>query len=292
MAVELRLADEVALVQRGLDPAADQQADMPKLVCDGAQGCRYEGLPAREEKKPLPMFPSLVPGIDMSQLKKLMEKPDLSRLAAEAAKLMPKAAPSAQQMPDFSKIMQEVAKHIPKPAPNAQQTPVQMPDFSQIAKGLAALAPAAGGKSPQAPPAFQMPDLSKIGKELAKLHIPGVSALQVSASSSDEAEVAHFIPDNKQVCCEGPLEYLKEKLPKLKVSPLEAAYGSAEVVSGSCASAGYNEGPKEDKCFPKMSIHFSKEHAFNMFSEIMTIAKYGKKHGGQAVSAGMKELCA
>mmetsp|Transcript_5258 Transcript_5258/g.10704 ORF Transcript_5258/g.10704 Transcript_5258/m.10704 type:complete len:153 (+) Transcript_5258:2-460(+) len=111
--------------------------------------------------------------------------------------------------------------------------------------------------------------------------------------ASDEAEVAHFIPDNKQVCAEGPLEYLQAKLPKLKVSPLAAAYANSEVVSGSCASVGYNDGkPKDDKCFPQMTIHFSKEHAFNPFSEIMTIAKYGRAHGGPAVSAGMKDVCA
>jgi len=225
-----------------------------QLICDDKEGCRYTGVTQPPPKNPPPMLPQK----SIDDLVKLANK-------AMAAPPAPKANPHAN--PNLADLMKNL-----KP-PNMQQMP-QMPWAQQQAP-----------KAPQLSQMPQLPQMPDLGKWLQGL------APSTPAPSSGEP-LAHFVPDNKMCCVQGPVEYVRGKLAKIKASPIGAGYLAAELVDGPCTSQGYDQGPNKESCFPQATLWLSKDHAIDPTSELKLVAAYALQHGLASAGKGAKEMCA
>mmetsp|Transcript_27518 Transcript_27518/g.62625 ORF Transcript_27518/g.62625 Transcript_27518/m.62625 type:complete len:97 (+) Transcript_27518:1-291(+) len=92
-------------------------------------------------------------------------------------------------------------------------------------------------------------------------------------------------------CVQGPAEYIKEKLQRLKVSPIGAGYVAATTVDGPCTDKGYDQGPNKESCFPQATLWMSKDHPIDPTSELKLVTAYAFQHGLGSIAEGMKNLC-
>uniref|UniRef100_A0A7S1S8Y2 Uncharacterized protein n=1 Tax=Alexandrium catenella TaxID=2925 RepID=A0A7S1S8Y2_ALECA len=227
-----------------------------QLICDDKEGCRYTGVTQPPPKNPPPMLPQQ--GID--QLVALANKAAVGLMAKPAPKANPLANPNMADLVKNFKL------------PNMQQMP-QLPQM-----------PWTQQQTPRAPQAPQMPQMPDLGKWLQGL------APSTPAPSSDEP-LAHFVPDNKMCCVEGPSDYIREKVEKIKSSPLGAGYQTTAALNGPCTSKGYDQGPSPEMCFPKAKVWMSRLHPIDPTSEPRLFADYAATHGWMAIPAGVMELC-
>eukprot|EP00413_Alexandrium_margalefii_P045580 CAMPEP_0204590724 /NCGR_PEP_ID=MMETSP0661-20131031/49946_1 /ASSEMBLY_ACC=CAM_ASM_000606 /TAXON_ID=109239 /ORGANISM="Alexandrium margalefi, Strain AMGDE01CS-322" /LENGTH=380 /DNA_ID=CAMNT_0051600779 /DNA_START=64 /DNA_END=1204 /DNA_ORIENTATION=- len=301
------LADEVSLVQRvssrdqpavfegeGFQLLCDplhgcryhlQTSSTPapyQLICDDAAGCRYTGVTA-----PPPDAPGLFQGPDEKMVKSVLygmykaahpKKPALNPMPLMA--MAGAAAMAAMPKPGQAPQLPNISKYIPTfPLPDSKQVAKWMNEYKGADHGDLLKPTATGIKY-----LLEMLAPPKSGQ--------AAPAAEPAHQPSTDEPVAHFVPDNKMCCVQGPSEYIRAKLAKLKASPLGRGYLSTTAVDGTCASQGYTTGPSPEKCFPKASLFLNlAEHPMDPTSEPRLLAEYGMAHGFAAIGKGMAELC-
>lgn len=289
--------DEVVLLQsaKRQDPAGEQPFE---LICDPLQGCHY-----LVHSSPTPVPYQLV-----------CDEKEGCKYTGVASPPKPAAPSSPFQTPDTGALlvlMATLANQAKQHLPAMPQTPPQMPQVPQLAAHLPQL-PQLPQHLPQHQPGLPGPNGEQLaqwareyeGAETGHLLKPNFTAAKwlfsmLKANPADEKAVAptpepqaFFIPDNLMCCVQGPAAYIREKLALLKESPLGSGYEKAAAIDGSCTGAGYDQGPGEEKCFPKAHLYLSKNHPIDPMSESIAMAKYAMVHGLAAAGEGMKQLCA
>jgi len=249
-------------------PATTSDAPF-KLVCDDSTGCRYEGVTTP------PPRPRLLPAVGPETLQKLMQTlgqiklPDLSKWQEQMEAQKKKTV-------EFISHIPEELKKLNLPSPQKMQEDLKklnlLPDLSKKQEGT--------------------PDLAKLFRETAKQGL-GDLAKRVMTPSAPAATgpTAFFMPDNGMCCVQGPLDYLKAKVEKLKVSPLGDGYKNTVAKQGKCADQGYNSGPAPEKCFPQAQLFMSTTKPLDVLSEPVLMARFVQKRGFGALATGMVELC-
>jgi len=70
------------------------------------------------------------------------------------------------------------------------------------------------------------------------------------------AYVMHFVPSTRTHCVQGSKEYLAVALARLRTSPLNFLYESANLTDGPCVThTNFVEGPDYHRCFPQASVY-------------------------------------
>jgi len=253
-----------------------------QLICDGKEGCRYTGVTQPPARNP----PALLRVEDQDQLELMLNK-----LSAVWTTPPPRANPlkglnlhkmvaKLQQM-DLSQVtLPEVKlpKMGPLPAvtlPEIKVDPAQLNQWANEYRG-----------AEQSTAHVLKPNFTA-----AKWLIGMTQPEKPAPPLMDGTEVAHFIPDNKMCCVEGPSDYIREKVEKIKSSPLGAGYQTTAALNGPCTSKGYDQGPSPEMCFPKAKVWMSRLHPIDPTSEPRLFADYAATHGWMAIPAGVMELC-
>mmetsp|Transcript_2564 Transcript_2564/g.6001 ORF Transcript_2564/g.6001 Transcript_2564/m.6001 type:complete len:282 (+) Transcript_2564:67-912(+) len=259
-----RVADEVVLLQvKDTPPAEDNEKFQYSVMCDEMHGCHYS-YPRASTLAPYQLLCDDETGCRYTGVTPPPPTPPAPQLPMPDPSHIQKLL-SPFKPPDMSKVQQLLAQLKPSSAPPQSQQLFGQPHSSGVLEMVERLGQQVNHQNPEVP--------------IAPQH------------AESPQSVGFFVPDNKMCCVDGPLEYVKEKLAKIKLSPIGDGYINAEALEGSCPSQGWDQGPKPEECFPLAKLWYSKVHPIDPLSETLLMAAYAKKHGVALVMQGMAELC-